>query len=270
MIPYDLFLNFFTQALQKAKENKEIVICARVGIDYEKSTYVITDFTETNTMRESNIGVTYFCSKKDAVIHTHLFGAPIPSGVDIENMKKDNMILKIGRIIRPPNPVFYLIGSIYLQKSELYFKLAGYSINFRIEGGEINNKYAEVNISQNAYNYLNKINKIEYGVVYFTRQEPREDKIIIERIQTMEEYFKDNYQIPAGMEIGYFVTGISGDLVEPQDYILIYYVLELLNRNRATIFKFGGGLNVFEVSRTSNGVNLIYDNISNAEVLIDG
>ena len=267
-IPHSLFLIFLDQALQKAIENKEVAICASLGIDREKGTYVVKNFIETNVIRESEVGVTYLCHKKDVVIHTHLFGSPIPSGIDIQNMKKDNTIVKIGKVIRPPNPVFYLIGGVYFQRNELSLKLAGYSLGFRVDGCKIDAKGIETRISQEAYNYLSKLDEIEYGVVYFTRQEIEKDKIEIKKVQRMEDYFMGDQQVPNGTEVGYFVTGISDEMVEPQDYILAYYVLDMLGQEKATVFKLGERLNVFEISKLSKEVSLAYNSIDNVEVLI--
>lgn len=268
-LPFSLFLQFLSRALEKAINGKELVLCAKLNIDHEKRSYLITSFIDPVVVSDSAVHVDYFCHEKEVVIHTHVNLPPHPSGTDIRNMEKDNTttqrVMQIGKIIRPHNPVYYIISSIYFDRSEVRCKVAGYAPRYHLKGVRIEEIRADVEVANETYKrLLVEAKKINYGVVYYTYNE---GKIIIKNVADLEEHNLGRHSSDDAT-IGFFVTGLTDTLSEPQDYIMIYYALSSRGDHETFIFKFGNGVRVFKALKTKENIDLAFEGVENVEVII--
>ncbi|MFP3168853.1 MAG: hypothetical protein RXR01_07065 [Thermoproteus sp.] len=254
-ITLPVFSMFLHNAVQKAFEDKEAVACGEVKIDARKEVYVVTALKDVEVLEESLGGVSYMCKTKDVVIHTHVNMSAYPSGIDAANMKKDNMPVKLGKIIRPPNPVFYIIGTLERRGNGVGLWLEGYYPNFQLREVSVEPiETKEVVIKD--FSIINKIiNKINYGTVEYKDS----GEVVVKRLSNrLEEGSSDG--------VGYYVTGLRHVLGEPQDFLLLYTVLS--EREEATIFKFGtSGVSMFR-TRRSSGVELEFSSPTHTEVVV--
>lgn len=261
--PHKIFLEFSIQAYYKAIQNKEIVTCAKVALSHSGHSYVISTLLDTQAIEESLFGVKYYCLEKEAVIHTHVNLQAIPSGIDRNNMLRDNKIIPIGKLIRPPNPVFYSIGSISLFDNRFSLELRGYYPVNEISGVRVEKSDKKVFLSDEAYEKITSLlSRIEYGVVTY---EDDQNKIYVKNAYTLSEYAK--MQLPQSVNLAYFVTGVSEDIGEPQDPMMMYFITATENKKESLLLKMSNKIGVYNVYKEKDDVK-IDTRIGEAKVII--